>query len=204
MELLQIGSSPHIRSDQSVQSIMRDVIIALIPASIMAVVFFGMRAAIMIIVSVASSLLFEWIANKLRARESTLGDLSAAVTGLLIGLNLPAGAPYWLAVVASAFGILIVKQAFGGLGHNFMNPALGARVFVLISFTSQMTQYTSPFSDVVSSATPMATMAQGEFPQLVDLLTGNVGGVIGETSALAILIGGIYLIFRKEIGRAHV
>ncbi len=200
MDLYNVSSSPHLRSEVTVQKIMLDVIIALIPASLIGVYFFGMRALILIAVSTFAAVLSEFVFQKIRKKPDTTRDLSAVVTGILLALNVPSTTPYWVVAVGSVFAIIVVKQLFGGLGQNFMNPALGARVFLMISYTKIMTSFVSPF-DAVSAATPLTLINEGssELPQLLDLLIGKIGGSIGETSALALILGGLYLVFRKVI-----
>lgn len=195
---LTVSSSPHIRNFDSTSGIMLDVIIALLPAAVFGVVLFGYRAAILIAVCVASCLLFEFLSRKLFKNEGSLKDLSAVVTGLLIALNLPPRFPVWMAVIGCFAAIVVVKQMFGGLGHNFVNPAIAARIILLISFPTQMTEFYSPFAsaDAVTSATPLAD--QG-YLTTKDLIFGLHGGSIGETSVIMLAIGGIYLIIRKVI-----
>ncbi|NMB08706.1 MAG: RnfABCDGE type electron transport complex subunit D [Tissierellia bacterium] len=219
---LIVSSSPHIRSNESIQRIMLDVIIALTPAMIGSVYFFGLNALKLILISVASSVFFEAIIQKLFKRPITINDLSAVITGILLAFNLPASAPWWLPIAGSAFAIIIVKQFFGGLGSNFMNPALAARAMLLTSWPTHMSTFTGTRPDVVASATPLAIMKYGmgtdgaasatveavssaseaagaELPQLIDMFIGNVPGAIGETSALLLLIGAAYLIIRQVI-----
>lgn len=201
---LSMSSSPHIRSDASTSRIMLDVIIALIPASVAGIYLFGIDAAVTILVCVASCVLFEYLARRLLKRSNTVSDLSAAVTGLLLALNLPPSIPKWMAVVGSFFAIVVIKQLFGGLGQNFINPALGARVFLLVSYGTRMTQWTAPRgfdgTDAISAATPLGVLKEGgELPGYLDMFLGNIGGSIGETSALALIIGGFYLLVRKVI-----
>ena len=201
---LSMSSSPHIRSDASTSKIMRDVLIALLPASLAGVYFFGLDAALTIIVCVVSSVAFEYLARRILKRSNTLSDLSAAVTGLLLALNLPPAIPKWMAVVGSFFAIVVIKQLFGGIGQNFINPALGARVILLVAYGTKMTQWTAPrgFSgtDAIASATPLGVLKEGgELPGYLDMFLGNVGGSLGETSALALIIGGLYLLIRKVI-----
>ncbi|WP_442861806.1 RnfABCDGE type electron transport complex subunit D [Caproiciproducens sp. MSJ-32] len=204
--MLLVSSSPHIRSDETVQRIMLDVIIALIPAMIGSVYFFGISALKLILISVASSVLFEALIQKAFKREVTINDLSAVITGILIAFNLPANAPLWLPIIGSAFAIIIVKQFFGGLGSNFMNPALAARAMLLTSWPNHMSSFTGPRPDVITTATPLTIMKTGgtqltgsELPSLMDMFVGNIPGAIGETSALLLLIGAIYLIIRQVI-----
>ncbi len=202
---LFVNSSPHIRSEVTTQRLMLDVLIALIPAAFAGVYFFGLRAALLIAVTVISSVGSEYIVRKALKRNNTIGDLSAAVTGLLLALTLPPELPLWMAVVGSAFAIIIVKQLFGGLGYNFVNPALTARAFLLISYGTKMTIWPQPLAnssgvDVVSYATPLGIMKEGgELPNIFDMFLGNIGGSLGETSAIALIIGGIYLLVRGVI-----
>lgn len=203
--ILLVSSSPHIRSNESVQRIMLDVIIALMPAAIGSVYFFGLNALKLILISVASSIFFEAIIQKAFKRPITIKDLSAVITGILLAFNLPASAPWWLPVIGSAFAIIIVKQFFGGLGSNFMNPALAARAMLLTSWPTHMSTFTGTRPDVVATATPLDIMKYGmaadgaELPTLMNMFIGNIGGAIGETSALLLLIGAAYLIIRQVI-----
>lgn len=194
--MLTVSSSPHIRSTDNVQRIMLDVIIALVPAAIVGIYYFGINAAMIIALSVVAAVLSEAIFQKVRKKEVTISDLSAVVTGLLVAMNIPASAPWYLPVFGSIFAIVIAKQLFGGLGHNWVNPALAARAVLLTSWPTQMNNFTQPFTDGVSAATPLAS---GEFPPLMDLLLGKMPGTIGEVCSLALLIGGAYLILRKVI-----
>lgn len=190
-ENYNVSSSPHIRSKITTGSIMLYVIIALLPATIFGVYTFGVPALLVVLITTVSAVLTEYIYQKLMKKKVTIGDFSATLTGLLLALNLPAEAPWWMCVLGSVFAILIVKQVFGGLGQNFMNPALGARCFLLISFTGRMTTFVY---DGVTGATPLALLKAGESVELLDLLIGNVAGTIGETSVIAILIGALFLI----------
>jgi len=201
---LLAGSSPHIRSGDSTQKIMRDVIIALLPAAIAAVCFFKVQAAMLILVTVISCVASEYLWCKITKKANTISDLSAVVTGMLLAFNLSPAVPLWVAAIGGAFAIIIVKQLFGGLGHNFVNPALAARAFLMASWPMQMTSWQKPGWDAVSSATPLAILkygseASGEMPGLWDMFIGNIGGSIGETSVLALLIGAGYLVARKVI-----
>ena len=193
---LKMSSSPHIRSKDTTSSIMMWVTIALLPASAFGVWNFGLSALIILISTTAASVLTEYIYEKLMHKKITIGDWSAVVTGLLLGLNMPASAPWWMGVIGGIFAILIVKQLFGGLGQNFMNPALGARCFLLISFTSQMTTFVY---DGVSGPTPLAQLKAGEAVNSMDMLIGTIPGTIGETSVIAIIIGAIILILKGII-----
>ncbi len=190
-ENYNISSSPHIRSKVTTGSIMLYVIIALLPATIFGVYTFGVPALLVVLITTASAVITEYLYQKLMKKKVTIGDFSAALTGLLLALNLPAEAPWWMCVLGSVFAILIVKQVFGGLGQNFMNPALGARCFLLISFTGRMTTFVY---DGVTGATPLALLKAGESVNLMDMLIGNEAGTIGETSVIAILVGALFLI----------
>ncbi len=201
---LLAGSSPHIRSNTNVRSLMRDVIIALMPAAAASIYFFGLQAALLILVTTLSCVSAELIWTKLIKKENTIKDMSAVVTGILLAFNLSPAVPLWVAAVGGIFAIIIVKQLFGGLGHNFINPALAARAFLMASWPVQMTTWKMPGVDAVSSATPLALIkngsgATGQLPELMDLFIGNIGGSIGETSVLALLIGAAYLLARRVI-----
>jgi len=200
---LTVSSSPHIRSNAATHKLMLDVIIALIPASLAGIYFFGVSALAVIVVCMTSCIGFEYLSRViLLKRNNTVPDLSAAVTGLLLALNLPPSIPLWIAIVGSFFAIVVIKQLFGGLGQNFINPALGARAFLLIAYGPRMTNWTAPFAqvDAVSAATPLAALKEGgTLPNIMDMLLGNIGGCIGETSAIALIIGGIYLLVRRVI-----
>lgn len=201
---LIVSSSPHLREDTSIQKIMVDVAIALIPATIASIYFFKTPAAMILLVTVLSCLATEVVIQKIRNQPVTIYDGSALVTGMLLALNLPPTVPLWLPVVGSVFAIGIVKQLFGGVGQNFMNPALAARIMLTISYADRMTGWVEPGVDAVSTATPLTyvkdfTAVQQGAPSFVDLLIGNVGGSMGETSALLLIIGGIYLLYRGVI-----
>lgn len=201
---LLAGSSPHIKNNENTRNIMLDVIIALTPAAIAAVYFFKLQAALLILVTVLSCVIAEYIWNRLSKKSHTIKDLSAVVTGMLLAFNLSPYVPLWVAAIGGAFAIIIAKQMFGGLGHNFINPALAARAFLMASWPVQMTTWKTPGTDAIGSATPLALIksgseAVGELPKLVDLFVGNVGGCIGETSVLALLLGAAYLLIRKVI-----
>lgn len=204
-ELLHVSSSPHVRSKVNTSSIMLTVLIALLPSALFGVYNFGPHALMLILVSVAVCVATEAIYEKIVHKKLTIQDYSAAVTGLLLALNLPPSAPWWIAVIGGVFAILVVKQLFGGLGQNIMNPALGARCFLLISFTGRMTNFAVPsgawgnIADTVSGATPLAALKAGESVNWMNLFFGNVQGTIGETSALAILIGAAILLVRGVI-----
>ena len=204
-DLLHISSSPHVRSKVSTSSIMQTVLLALLPATLFGIYNFGPHALLLVILSVASCVATEAIYEKIVKSKLTIKDCSAAVTGLLLALNLPPTAPWWIPVIGGIFAILVVKQLFGGLGQNFMNPALGARCFLLISFTGRMTNFAVPENawgnvvDTVSGATPLAALKAGESVDLMSMLIGNTKGTIGETSALAILVGAAILLATQVI-----
>jgi len=200
---LSVTSSPHLRdSHASTRRIMQDVCIALAPAGIAGVVLYGMNAAMLIAVAVITAVLAEWAFQKLTKQHTTIGDWSAVVTGLLLAYNLPADAPLWIAAVGSIIAIVLVKQLFGGIGANFMNPALAARAILFVSWTGIMAKYpATQYMDVATSATPLNTLGGGSIGnlQFMDLLLGNCGGVLGETCKIAIIAGGLYLLARNVI-----
>lgn len=204
-ELLHVSSSPHVRDKVNTGNIMLTVLIALLPSALFGVYNFGPHALMLILVSILCCVATEAVYEKIVHKKLTIQDYSAAVTGLLLALNLPPNAPWWIAVIGSAFAILVVKQLFGGLGQNIMDPALAARCFLLISFTGRMTDFAVPkgawgnIADTVSGATPLAALKAGESVNWVDLFFGNIQGTIGETSALAILIGAVILLVRGVI-----
>ena len=195
-DLYHVSSSPHVRSKDTTERIMLYVIIALLPTTLFGIYNFGYRALILILVTSASCVASEWIFNKIVHKKQTINDLSAVVTGLLLALNLPATLPWWEAVLGGVFAIVVVKCMFGGLGQNFMNPALGARCFLLIAFAANMTNFTI---DSYTGATPLAAMRNGDPVNTMDMLIGRTAGTIGETSAIAILIGAIFLILMGVI-----
>ncbi len=197
MSQLHISSSPHIHTNKTTSKIMLDVIIALMPAAIVGFMIFGLKALSVVMMCIAVCVISEIIFNKIVKKEDTTDDLSAVVTGLLLGLNLYADTPLWQAAVGSVFAIILVKCIFGGIGCNLVNPAITARVFMLIAFGS-MAKASFPV-DSVATATPLVQLAEGKSVDLLDLFLGNIGGCIGETSSLALLIGGIYLIVRRVI-----
>lgn len=197
MSQLHISSSPHIHTNRSTTTIMLDVIISLIPATVAGVIIFGLKSLAVVALCIAVCVIAEYLFCIIVKREPTIGDLSAAVTGLLLGLNLPANVPLWQAAVGSLFAIVIVKCFFGGIGCNLVNPAITARVFMLVAFSS-LAKPAFPV-DAVAGATPLVDLAEGKAPELLNLFLGNVGGAIGETSSLALLIGGIYLLVRRII-----
>ena len=198
-KLLHISSNPHVHCGRSTSTIMRDVLISLAPATLAGILIFGLRALLVIVACVASCVIFEALFNIITKKEQTIGDLSAAVTGLLLALNLPVGIPIWQCVIGSLFAIIVVKCLFGGLGFNVVNPAITARVFMLISFTSLADAGMPKGVDAVSGATPLVQLAAGETVDLKTLLLGTHGGTIGETCAIALLIGFVYLLIRQVI-----
>lgn len=218
--LLNVSSSPHVRSKDTTAGIMRDVVIALIPAAAFGVYNFGLRALVTILVCVASCVLTEFIYEKGMKKKITIGDYSAVVTGMILAMNLPASAPFWMGIIGSVFAILIVKQLFGGLGQNFMNPALAGRCFLMISFAGRMTNFAvekgsqlwngAMGMDGFSGATPLALAENAEGGKaaitvaesgvdVLQMFLGTTAGTIGETSVIALLLGGAYMIYRKII-----
>ena len=190
--MLKVSSNPHVRSKATTARIMQCVVIALLPATIFGVINFGLHALFLVLVTVGATVTTEYIYEKLMKKKITISDFSAVVTGLLLALNLPPRAPWWIGVIGGVFAILVVKMLFGGLGQNFMNPALGARCFLLISFTSIMTNFDC---DAYTGATPLAAIKAGEsVPELIDMIVGGTSGTIGETSMIALLIGAAFLL----------
>lgn len=211
---LTVSASPHVRSNETTTGIMLDVIIALVPALIMSAIYFGTRALVLTAVTVGSAVLAEWVSRKVMKRSNTLGDLSAIVTGLILAFNLPATLPLWMAAIGSVIAIVVVKQMFGGIGQNFVNPAMTARIILMVSFPTAMAKWIVPFqnawsADAVTSATPMATLASAKggdlsavadaLPTLTDMLLGKHGGSMGEVCSIALICGGLYLMLRKVI-----
>lgn len=206
---LFVSSSPHLRSKKTTTGVMLDVVIALMPALVMAVVYFGFQALLLAFICVATCVLTEYICRKVMKRKNTITDLSAVVTGLLLALNLPVGINPFIAVFGCVVAIVVVKQMFGGIGYNFVNPALAARVVLMVSFPTAMTTWTNTrfmeadavssatTVDAVTSATPLAA-GEGAYSYL-DLFLGNIGGSMGEVCTLAILLGGLYLVIRRVI-----
>ena len=196
-ELLTVASSPHIKRPDTTRGIMSDVVIALAPAATYGCILFGLRALAVLITSVSVAVLCEFLWNKALKKPNTIKDMSAVVTGLLLGMNLPPTLPLWQAAIGSAAAIIVVKQMFGGLGHNFANPAIAARIILLVSFPASMTRFTEPVSDAVTSATPLAGAA-GTL-SFKTLFFGMHAGSIGETSAFLLIVGGLYLVIRRVI-----
>ena len=203
MSPLIVTASPHIKSSTSTSTIMRDVVIALMPAAVASVVLFGLRALLLLVVSVAASVLAEWVYEKATGRPNTIMDFSAVVTGLLLAMSLPVSMPIWQVVLGDVVAIVVVKQLFGGLGHNFANPAVTARIVLMLAFPTAATTWTQPaIVDAVSSATPLAligTENAAQLPSLLDMLLGKHMGCLGETCSIALLLGGAYLLIRRVI-----
>ncbi|MCQ4838952.1 RnfABCDGE type electron transport complex subunit D [Neglectibacter timonensis] len=207
MEKLIVSSSPHFNGKKTTQNIMLDVIIALTPAMIASVILFGFRAMVVILTCIASCVLSEYICRRVMKRSQTVGDLSCVVTGILLALNLPVTINPLISVFGGVIAIVVVKQMFGGIGQNFVNPALTARIILMNSFPARMTHWTAAFdysatADAVTTATPLGILSEGsggQLPSYLDMFLGKTGGCLGETCALAILIGGIYLILHRVI-----
>ena len=189
-DMMRVSSNPHIRSKVSTDKIMLMVIIALLPATGFGIYNFGIRALFHVLITIASCVLSELVFELIVKKKLTVGDMSAVVTGLLLALNLPVSAPLWIGIIGGAFAIIVVKMMFGGLGQNFMNPALAARFFLLISFPSLMTNFTC---DAYSGATPLASLKAGESVNVYNMIIGKIPGTIGETSMVAIVLGAVLL-----------
>ena len=198
-KMLHLSSSPHIHSGRSTARIMLDVLIALLPATVAGAIIFGIRSLLIVSVCVSSCVLFEYLFNLVTKKAQTIGDLSAVVTGLLLALNLPANIPLWQCGIGCAFAIILVKCLFGGIGNNLVNPAMTARIFMTVSFSSMAIPAMPTIVDAVSSATPLVEISKNESPKLLDLFLGTTGGAIGETCALALLLGLVYLLVRRVI-----
>ena len=205
---LIVSSSPHISSPVKTKNIMLDVIIAMVPALLASVYFFGPRALALVAITVAACVISEYVSRKVMKREQTIGDLSAVVTGMLLAFNYPATLPFWIAALGGVVAIVVVKQMFGGLGHNFANPAITARVILLTSFALRMTTWIEPFAwkagevDAVSAATTLGMISSGntaDLPTYAQMLIGDRAGCLGETCIIGLLIGGIYLVAKKVI-----
>lgn len=202
---LIVSSSPHVLDDDTTQRIMLDVVIALLPATIASIYYFGTNAAFIIFLSILTAVATEAGIQKWLGRPVAINDYSAVVTGLLLALNIPASAAWWMPVIGSFFAIAIVKQVFGGIGHNFMNPALAGRIFLTLSWTDRMTAWIAPGVDAVSTATPLAALKEAggalptSMPPLVNTILGNTGGSMGETSAILLILGGAYLVYKGVI-----
>lgn len=189
-DMMRVSSNPHIRSKVSTDKIMLMVIIALLPATGFGIYNFGIRALFHVLITIASCVLSELVFELIVKKKLTVGDMSAVVTGLLLALNLPVSAPLWIGIIGGSFAIIVVKMMFGGLGQNFMNPALAARCFLLISFPSLMTNFTC---DAYSGATPLASLKAGESVNVYNMIIGKIPGTIGETSMVAIVLGAVLL-----------
>lgn len=203
---LTISSSPHAHSSNATQVIMRDVCIALLPALIGSIVFFGFRALALTLISAGACVFFEWLYRNIMKKDCTVGDWSAVVTGILIAFVCPANLPYWAVIIGDFFAIVLVKQLFGGIGMNIVNPALAARAFMMFAWPSLMSGSaynvtTRALPDAVTTATPMQALHAGSLPaqSLLDALIGKIGGCLGETSVILLLLGGVYLVIRKVI-----
>ena len=221
MDNLLVASSPHVKSGRTTKSVMLDVIIALSPIVVCSAFFFSLRALVLIAISVCSCVLFEYLFNRLMKRQQTIGDLSAVVTGLLLAFNLPVTVPIYFPIIGAAFAILVVKMLYGGIGQNVVNPAIAARIFLMVCFSSEMTTWVAPLTgattstshlplfatpDVVSTATPLSYFESAATAStlaanysLLNCFLGTVGGCLGETSAVLLLLGGLYLIYKKII-----
>jgi len=196
-QFYKVSSSPHIRSKNKIETVMRDVLIALLPATIFSVYYFGIEALMVIIVSILSCIIAEYLWQKITKQKVTINDYSAVITGLLLAFNVPSSVPLWVVAIGGFFAIIVVKQIFGGLGQNFVNPALAARAFLLASWPTYMTIFKI---DGITTATPLAILKEGgDLPAFTNVLFGTIGGCIGETSAFLLIVGGIYLMVRKVI-----
>ena len=195
-KLLNVSSSPHARSSVLTQNLMFDVAIAMIPASVYGVYQFGLKALCILLVTIAGAVLSEYVYESLMGKPITIMDGSALVTGMILGLNMPPEIPLWIPLLGSIFAIIVVKQIYGGLGQNFMNPALAGRCFLLISFANQMSAFKL---DGVSGATPLSVLKNGGTVDVAAMFVGKIPGTIGEVSVVALLIGGVYLLYKKVI-----
>ena len=198
-KLLNVSSSPHVRSRVSTKNIMYDVAIAMLPATIWGVMQFGIYSLVVVAATVLACVLSEYAFETLMGKPITISDGSALVTGMILGLNMPPSIPLWIPILGGVFAIIVVKQLYGGLGQNWMNPALAARCFLLISFAGYMTKFTDPVAHAVASATPLTVIRSGREYDLAAMFIGKIPGTIGEVSAIALLIGAAYLLYRKVI-----
>lgn len=198
-KLFNVSSSPHVRSSVSTKNIMYDVAIAMLPATIWGVMQFGIYSLVVVVATVLACVLSEYAFETLMHKPITISDGSAVVTGMILGLNMPPTIPLWMPVLGGIFAIIVVKQLYGGLGQNWMNPALAARCFLLISFAGSMTKFTDPVTHTIASATPLATIKAGGTYDVASMFIGKIPGTIGEVSAIALLIGAAYLLFKKVI-----
>ena len=198
-KLLNVSSSPHVRSGVTTKNIMYDVAIAMIPATVWGVMQFGLYSLLVVAATVLSCVLSEYVFEVLMKKPVTISDGSALVTGMILGLNMPPSIPIWMPVLGGVFSIIVVKQLYGGLGQNFMNPALAGRCFLLISFAGSMNSFIDPMTNAVSGATPLAVLKDGGSYDLAAMFLGKIPGTIGEISTLALLIGAAYLLAKKVI-----
>ncbi len=198
-KLLNVSSSPHVRNGVSTKNIMYDVAIAMLPATIWGVMQFGIYSLVVVAATVLSCVLSEYAFETLMHKPVTISDGSAVVTGMILGLNMPPTIPLWMPVLGGVFAIIVVKQLYGGLGQNWMNPALAARCFLLISFAGSMTKFTDPVTDAIAGATPLATIKAGGTYDVASMFIGKIPGTIGEVSVIALLIGAAYLLYKKVI-----
>lgn len=200
---LIVSSAPHIVSNVDTTRIMLMVVMALVPSFLVSIYVFGLRVIALTLVCIVASVFFEWAYNKLMKKPQTVGDLSAVVTGVLIAFNVPSGLPYWIAVVGCFVAIVVVKQLYGGIGKNLVNPAITARIVLFISFATEMTTWPLPrmAADATSTATPLGILSEGggELPNNMEMFLGFIGGSMGEVSAIALLLGGLFLIWKKVI-----
>ncbi len=200
---LIVSSAPHIVSNVDTTRIMLMVVMALVPSFLVSIYVFGMRVIALTLICIVASVFFEWAYNKLMKKPQTVGDLSAVVTGVLIAFNVPSGLPYWIAVVGCFVAIVVVKQLYGGIGKNLVNPAITARIVLFISFATEMTTWPLPrmAADATSTATPLGILSEGggELPNNMEMFLGFIGGSMGEVSAIALLLGGLFLIWKKVI-----
>ncbi|MEY8394885.1 RnfABCDGE type electron transport complex subunit D [Lachnospiraceae bacterium 45-P1] len=198
-KLLNVSSSPHVRNGVSTKNIMYDVAIAMLPATIWGVMQFGIYSLVVVAATVLSCVLSEYAFETLMHKPVTISDGSAVVTGMILGLNMPPTIPLWMPVLGGVFAIIVVKQLYGGLGQNWMNPALAARCFLLISFAGSMTKFTDPVTDAIAGATPLAAIKAGGTYDVASMFIGKIPGTIGEVSVIALLIGSAYLLYKKVI-----
>lgn len=198
-KLLNVSSSPHVRNGVSTKNLMYDVAIAMLPATIWGVMQFGIYSLVVVAATVLSCVLSEYAFETLMHKPVTINDGSAVVTGMILGLNMPPTIPLWMPVLGGVFAIIVVKQLYGGLGQNWMNPALAARCFLLISFAGSMTRFTDPVTDAIAGATPLATIKAGGTYDVASMFIGKIPGTIGEVSVIALLIGAFYLLYKKVI-----
>ena len=200
-ETLSVSPLPHVKTLDSVRSVMIDVIIALMPATVWGVYRFGVKALLIVLMSVASAVLSEAVCRFIMKKPQTAGDLSAVVTGLILGLSMPSGVGLWIPVIGSVFAIVAVKELFGGLGKNIVNPAICARVFLMLTFPGEMTKYVNIKTDLVSSATSLVSLKAGVVPEtnLFNSILGNISGAVGEVSVIALAAGFVYLFCRKVV-----